>query len=116
MLLRQAGDADGHFGIDFGAYYVAAERVVQGEALYRRRSSTAPSRRRVSICISTCRPRASQSVRLILFIAAALITLSLVWLPLALFSAIVLAGTTLVVVWPPSTDGSPARLPTEATA
>jgi hypothetical protein len=100
MLLRQAGDADGHFGIDFGAYYLAAERVVQGEALYRRRSSTAPSRRRVSICISTCRPRASRSV----------------WLPLALFSAIVLAGTSLVVIWPPSTDGSPARLRTEATA
>jgi hypothetical protein len=34
LLLRQAGDADGQFGIDFGAYYLAAERVVQGEALY----------------------------------------------------------------------------------
>jgi hypothetical protein len=61
-------------------------------------------------------PRASRSARLILFIAAALITFSLVWLPLALFSAILLASTTLVVIWPPSTDGSPARLPSEATA
>jgi hypothetical protein len=61
-------------------------------------------------------PRASRSARLILFIAAALITFSLVWLPLALFSAILLASTTLVVIWPTSTEGSPARLSTEATA
>jgi hypothetical protein len=61
-------------------------------------------------------PRATRNARLVLFIAAALISLSLVWLPLALFSAIVLVITALVVLWPAATSGTAAPSPLEASA
>lgn len=34
LLVRQASAEDGQFAIDFGAYYLAAERVAAGEAVY----------------------------------------------------------------------------------
>lgn len=61
-------------------------------------------------------PRAARNARLTLFIAAALISISLVWLPLALFSAIALAITTLAVLWPTGTSGAAAVSPSEARA
>ena len=59
-------------------------------------------------------PKASRNVRIVLFSAAMFISLSLVWLPLALFGATVLAGMTLLVIWPPVAAGPATTLPTEA--
>jgi hypothetical protein len=56
-------------------------------------------------------PRAPAPMRMTLFAAAALISVSLVWLPLALLGAAVLAVASLIVIWPRSVAPASAAEP-----
>jgi hypothetical protein len=56
-------------------------------------------------------PRASGQGRVLLFAAAAAVTLGLMWLPLALTAGVVLAVASLVVLWP---RAAPSPLPEPA--